>query len=324
MATLVQELFDGAIDIVGDVHGEIQALEDLMARLGYEPDGRHPQGRRLVFVGDLGDRGPDSPGVVLRLRDMVQAGRAQCVLGNHDFNALWATRGGRMKPELCWLFDEAPLFRHYGIEVPQKKVRGKLRDEVLAFFASLPIVLQRPDVRVVHASWDDDLVEQVRHETDAVEVYFRRADRIERALVGRPGAAAGDGNLAHQNDNPVKRLTSGLEGRSPTPIVIGGKPRWERRVPWWESYQGPLVVFGHYWRQPLPWDREESLFDGQPLEALLPGPSMCIDYSVGKRFKERLQADFKGRYRTWLGALRLPERVLVFDRDLEPRPVIGP
>src|SRR5262249_14523400 len=93
MATLVRELFDGPIDIGGDVHGEIQALNDLLARLGYEPDGRHPQGRRLVFVGDLGDRGPDSPGVVLRIRDLVERGTAQCVLGNHDFNALWATHG---------------------------------------------------------------------------------------------------------------------------------------------------------------------------------------------------------------------------------------
>jgi hypothetical protein len=48
---------------------------------------------------------------------------------------------------------------------------------------------------------------------------------------------------------------------------------------------------------------------------------MCIDYSVGKRFRERLQPDFAGAYRTSLAALRLPEGVLYFDND-EPLPLV--
>src|SRR3954451_13724531 len=96
-ATLVRPLFDGPIDVVGDVHGEIDALTELRQHLGYDATGSHPDGRRLVFVGDLGDRGPDSPGVAEWVRDLVAAGRAQCVLGNHDFNALDAASGGRMR-----------------------------------------------------------------------------------------------------------------------------------------------------------------------------------------------------------------------------------
>ena len=59
--SLVQPLFEGPIDTVGDIHGEIDAFRDLLGHLGYADDGSHPQGRRLVFLGDLTDRGPDNP-----------------------------------------------------------------------------------------------------------------------------------------------------------------------------------------------------------------------------------------------------------------------
>lgn len=73
----------GPFDIIGDVHGCSSELETLLAELGYE-DGAHPQGRTAVFVGDLVDRGPDSPGVLRRVMDMVAAGTALCVPGNHE------------------------------------------------------------------------------------------------------------------------------------------------------------------------------------------------------------------------------------------------
>ena len=52
-----QSLPDTPLDIVGDVHGEFAAFQSLLHRLGYRDDGFHPRGRRLVFVGDLCDRG---------------------------------------------------------------------------------------------------------------------------------------------------------------------------------------------------------------------------------------------------------------------------
>ncbi|MFJ3973887.1 polynucleotide kinase-phosphatase [Streptomyces sp. NPDC090021] len=73
----------GPFDIVGDVHGCSSELETLLARLGYE-DGVHPEGRTAVFVGDLVDRGPDSPGVLRRVMGMVTSGNALCVPGNHE------------------------------------------------------------------------------------------------------------------------------------------------------------------------------------------------------------------------------------------------
>ncbi|MFE0652934.1 polynucleotide kinase-phosphatase [Streptomyces sp. NPDC059534] len=73
----------GPFDVIGDVHGCSSELETLLAKLGYV-DGHHPEGRTAVFVGDLVDRGPDSPGVLRRVMGMVASGDALCVPGNHE------------------------------------------------------------------------------------------------------------------------------------------------------------------------------------------------------------------------------------------------
>ncbi|MFC9125777.1 polynucleotide kinase-phosphatase [Streptomyces sp. NPDC057099] len=73
----------GPFDIVGDIHGCAAELESLLGKLGYK-DGVHPEGRTAVFVGDLVDRGPDSPGVLRRVMAMVKSGNALCVPGNHE------------------------------------------------------------------------------------------------------------------------------------------------------------------------------------------------------------------------------------------------
>ncbi|WP_328982278.1 polynucleotide kinase-phosphatase [Streptomyces mirabilis] len=73
----------GPFDIIGDIHGCASELETLLGKLGYV-DGAHPQGRTAVFVGDLVDRGPDTPGVLRRAMSMVAAGDALCVPGNHE------------------------------------------------------------------------------------------------------------------------------------------------------------------------------------------------------------------------------------------------
>ncbi|MER6750840.1 polynucleotide kinase-phosphatase [Streptomyces fungicidicus] len=73
----------GPFDIIGDIHGCSAELEALLGKLGYT-DGVHPEGRTAVFVGDLVDRGPDSPAVLRRVMAMVKAGHALCVPGNHE------------------------------------------------------------------------------------------------------------------------------------------------------------------------------------------------------------------------------------------------
>jgi len=86
----------GPFDVIGDVHGCCSELEELLSQLGYE-DGRHPDGRRAVFLGDLVDRGPDTPGVLRRIMGMVEAGSALCVMGNHEAKLLRALQGRNVK-----------------------------------------------------------------------------------------------------------------------------------------------------------------------------------------------------------------------------------
>ena len=97
----------GPFDIIGDVHGCADELEALLADLGYhiEPDEQEdasqsfgvrvlpPEGRQAVFVGDLVDRGPDTPRVLRLVMTMVADGVAHCVPGNHDVKLVRALRG---------------------------------------------------------------------------------------------------------------------------------------------------------------------------------------------------------------------------------------
>lgn len=87
----------GPFDVVGDVHGCLAELDQLLTRLGYDSDGRHPVGRRLVFLGDLTDRGPESVGVLRRVLPMMEEGRALAVPGNHDVKLDRWLRGHQVK-----------------------------------------------------------------------------------------------------------------------------------------------------------------------------------------------------------------------------------
>ncbi|GGJ05463.1 polynucleotide kinase-phosphatase [Saccharopolyspora subtropica] len=116
----------GPFDVIGDVHGCRAELEDLLGTLGYvverDADGRavgaaHPAGRRAVFVGDLVDRGPDTPGVLRLVMGMVDAGHALVVCGNHEQKLVRALRGRKVSPShglaatLAQLEEEPEEFR---------------------------------------------------------------------------------------------------------------------------------------------------------------------------------------------------------------------
>ena len=93
----------GPFDIIGDVHGCFDELEELLMRLGYvitrregvEPhySVQHSQGRKVVFVGDLVDRGPKVLETLRLTMDMVNDKVALCVPGNHDVKLLRKLRG---------------------------------------------------------------------------------------------------------------------------------------------------------------------------------------------------------------------------------------
>jgi Calcineurin-like phosphoesterase len=292
--SLVRRLFDGPVDIVGDTHGEIEAVRNLLSHLGYR-EGIHPEGRRLVFVGDLTDRGPDSLAVLHLVQKLVDAERAQCVLGNHDFNILH----GAEKYDNNWFFGKE--FRHDGKLVPQKLVPDKeTRNRICDFFRTLPLVLERDELRVIHACWQTEMVDLARQATDVMELYLRHVRLIEEANAAKPNLDEVDRALEQQNRNPVKLLTSGPEKRIAAPVFQSGKLRHEERVPWWTQYEGSaFCVFGHY-----------GILPGKPHRN---GQTFCSDYGVGKRWTERLQPGFDGRFQARLGALRFPEMMVVFD-----------
>lgn len=336
-------LFDGPIDIIGDVHGEIDALRSLLRHLGYSPHGEHPQGRRLVFLGDLCDRGPDSPAVLQLVMQLVQNGLAQCLLGNHEINLLReAPKSGN-----GWFFARNHDMAH-GFFGHSRGIDPRQREAVLRFLANLPLVLQRDDLRLVHAAWIPESLTLIQQHSgrDVVALYRHFEQRIEQdmlasglkqavaaelhdygALLTHPLASMpylsslAEYDEAYQMGNPVRVVTSGVEHRSDRPYFVGGKWRMVRRMPWWENYAEALpVVIGHYWRcvnavtQHLVNRGDRDLFEGYEPTAWM-GPLRnvyCVDFSVGGRYKER-ELGRQAGWGTRLAALRWPEHGLVFD-----------
>src|SRR6266436_3129864 len=95
----------GPFDIIGDIHGCFEELAELLTQFGYSIERqtntagslgysvKPPEGRKVVFLGDLVDRGPRIPEVLRLVMSMVQAGTALCVPGNHDVKLLRKLRG---------------------------------------------------------------------------------------------------------------------------------------------------------------------------------------------------------------------------------------
>ncbi|MGB7980333.1 MAG: AAA family ATPase [Candidatus Nanopelagicales bacterium] len=94
----------GPFDIVGDIHGCAAELRTLLTALGwairYDGDlavgATHPDRRQALFVSDLVDRGPDTPGVLRLVMGMVESGTALCVSGNHEAKLVRALRGSKV------------------------------------------------------------------------------------------------------------------------------------------------------------------------------------------------------------------------------------
>lgn len=97
---------EGPFDVIGDVHGCISELCTLLEKLDYElirddqgrvVDAKHHRGRKAIFVGDLVDRGPDSPGVLRLVMGMVAQGNARAVPGNHEDKLVRALEGKKVQ-----------------------------------------------------------------------------------------------------------------------------------------------------------------------------------------------------------------------------------
>lgn len=339
--TLLQTIPEQPLDIIGDVHGEIDALRRLLHHLDHNIASGPP--RKLVFIGDLCDRGPDSMAVVQLVHDLVSQGRAYAILGNHEINLLMDDA----KDGSGWFFDErAQSDQPY--YAPFTRVTPKERPGIREFFSQLPLALQSPSLRIVHAAWESEAIaaiadiprghiiqacrhwENLTHEAaqddNLRERYLAEKSRWRRELEDplHPPPylhAVAEYETLEQRINPIKRLTSGIEARSAQPFYSGNRWRYSDRTAWWNDYTGNVpVVIGHYWRMfDLPSlpnaSRYSLLFDGI-------GPTswhgrnhrvFCADYSVGARWRERKADGHAGQTRFRLAALRWPECLLTFD-----------
>ncbi|KIG15554.1 serine/threonine protein phosphatase [Enhygromyxa salina] len=246
----------GRFDLVGDVHGTICTLDAMLERLGYLCAGGcwyHPEGRVLISVGDLIDRGPDPLGCVERIAALVDSGCAHMVLGNHELNALHYVEGLREHSD-----KNRAQFQTTLTQIDASPQRW---DRARAFIESQPthLLLDEGRLRVVHAYWDPDAIRQLP----------TRVDTRELLVASGPG-----GRLEHAFELCIK----GPERAVPRYRDHGGHWRETQRVAWWNEYpaDAPKLVFGHYW---FPWPEHTPTSPGWT------GPganAACLDFRAGR------------------------------------------
>lgn len=150
----------GPFDVIGDLHGCIEELTELLRKLGYiEQEGvyRHPEGRMAVFLGDLGDRGPDSVGCFRLVMRMHEAGSALYTPGNHCNKLMRALSGHRVNigQGLQKTLDELAALP----SGEREQVTRQIRD----FIAAAPpyLILDGGKLVVAHAGIRADMIGKV-------------------------------------------------------------------------------------------------------------------------------------------------------------------
>jgi hypothetical protein len=283
-------------DIVGDIHGHADKLEALLGKLGYalrHGAWRHPN-RTAIFVGDFIDRGPGQLRALELIRAMIDAGSARATMGNHELNAIaWATPdpdniGHHLRPrhgdkgEKNRRQHEAFL-AEVGADSPEHR-------SWVQWFLDLPLWIEEPGFRVVHACWSPKHVQVLRP-------HLRSGNRLTPELVER---ASRKGNDLY---DAIDVLLKGVEVALPDGHTFADKDghvRGEIRTQWWNpdlttyrtAYIGPAGVeipdvpiaahdrlpepdrptfIGHYW------------FDPKGPIAPASRRVACVDYSVAKR-----------------------------------------
>jgi Calcineurin-like phosphoesterase len=296
-------------DLVGDIHGHADALHRLLHKLDYaEVEGvfRHPQ-REMIFVGDFIDRGPQQREVLRIARAMCAAGVASAVMGNHEFNAIgWAAKNTDGKFLRSRSEKNASQHAKFLRQVEESSADHK---DAVSWFRSLPIWLDLPGFRVVHACW---------HEPSraALMPFLDEAGRFTEEGILESYRHGSDAHAA------VEILLKGPEERLPAGIHFldkDGHKREEVRLRWWDQeattfrkaalgmdgredeisdsklptdyryHEAKPVFFGHFW------------LEGQP--KITAPNAACLDFSVAKE-------GYLTAYR-WSGERELAEKSLV-------------
>jgi hypothetical protein len=271
-------------------------LEGLLAELGYrETQGayRHPS-RTAIFVGDFIDRGPRQIDSVMTVRRMIDAGTAQAVMGNHEFNAIaWHTpdplHGGEHLRRRTGAKGEVNRHQHAAF---LREVDGKpeLHQDVMNWFMTLPLWLDLQGLRVVHACWHDGYMQKL-------QPLLTPQNQLTPELMV---AASRSGQMEFRT---VEGLTKGLEAELPAGHSFhdkDGHVRHNVRIRWWEAHANTyreLALMSDDMREQLPsiplahdirsaYDNTKPVFFGHYWMTGTPKrqtPSVaCVDYSAAK------------------------------------------
>ncbi len=287
-------------DVIGDVHGHVEQLTALLEQLGY----RSKQGawshdeRMAIFVGDLIDRRRDRQLDTLRVvRNMVDAGSALVVLGNHEFNAVAYATVDPAHLDYCRPHSAKNRKQHRKF-LDEVGFGSPLHSSILAWFREMPLWLDLDGLRVVHACWspddiahlsralDEDATLNDRVVIEGTTKGHRTYEAIENVLKG-PEVDLKDACYYDKDGNRRKRarvrwwdpnattlaaavwIPNGttllsknqqtLDALPDRGLEPGEVPRYTDAIP---------VVFGHYW------------FSGKP--TMLGRTAVCVDYSVDK------------------------------------------
>ncbi len=328
------------LDLIGDIHGELPALLRLLEALGHDHEGdrEHPEGRIPVFLGDLIDRGARGVEVAELVARLVGEGRALCLMGNHEYNLVgWHLKEPR--------FEKAKKSNASTIEDVMNRPRRWA--PVLDFFRSLPLSLEFPELRVVHACWHRESLEAIGdlldHPTEdnppvgeGVEgpaAWLWKHVRHHSPYSGTRRRRSLPGPLEGQDDPPHAVLIKGFEEPADPFVDNDGKRRERIRSIWWEGdHHAVLVdrpqVVGHYWNLPPvgeafmpPFPSGHDSLRAWQQETLAAHPDLggARLPLIGRRegAPDVVCVDFNGvtratRKAACVGALRWPEREVVW------------
>ncbi len=256
-------------DIIGDVHGHHILLQKLLLKLGYTlVNGIWTHAyRTAVFVGDFINRGPNSRGVIQIIRDMVNAGTALAILGNHEVNAiLYFTKDDEGQPLRVPGNNNSKLLYKFGREYNGNKEALK---KDIKWLRTLPLFLRLNGIRVVHAYWSNGhtqllsslyssgklrksiLKSMVSEETPLSRAFFETLKGIELEMP--KDLIIKDSQNVRRDNFRVKWWTK-PKGKTFKKLSYGNKfelPDYtvpSELISKYEVYskQAPLVFIGHY------------------------------------------------------------------------------
>ena len=306
-------------DIIGDIHGYAEPLRQLLSKLGYQSrDGvwRHPE-RKVLFLGDFVDRGPEQVEVVQLARSMVEAGHALAIMGNHEFNAVAFATPDPQNPGQCLRPHTEKNRRQHQSFLDQVVEGSALHSEIIDWFRTLPVYLELPEFRAVHACWHPQQLEAIKPALD-------EAGRL------KSDSWACASEKGHPVYEAVETLLKGLEIPLPEGVIFHDKdsnPRSNIRTQWWLQGQYtyrdlaivPPEVIERIPHQPVPgdilpgYDNHKPVFVGHYWLTGTPEPLAeniaCLDYSVVNDAHGKLAA-----YR-WDGELLSKEGYIWVERS---------